>query len=157
MHTKSYYICICILYGLQTPPPSTPQCMLSHFFRAYPGSPGGCHSPCGRFFCSTYSVWRRNSRYRWGELKRATFAAVAPGEKVRRAIRGARVDEHIHTGYHADAGAWEAPRGRIRPVDTRSFLLATFSQHSSSGASGDHQAPKRRQTELFLPHPPLGT
>ncbi len=35
----------------------------------------------------------------------AMFAAVAPGGKVRHAIRGARVDEHIPTGYHADARA----------------------------------------------------
>ena len=51
----------------------------------------------------------------------AMFAAVAPGGKVRHAIRGARVDEHIRAGYHADAGAREAARRRTRPADARSF------------------------------------
>ena len=51
----------------------------------------------------------------------APFAAVAPGGKVRHAIRGARVDEHIRAGYHADVGAREAARRRTRPADTRSF------------------------------------
>ena len=37
-------------------------------------------------------------------------AAVAPGGKAQCAICGTRVDEHIPTGYHADAGAREAPR-----------------------------------------------
>ena len=53
--------------------------------------------------------------------KMAPFAAVAPGEKVRRAIRGAHVDKHIRAGYHADAGAREAARRRTRPADARSF------------------------------------
>ena len=58
--------------------------------------------------------------------KMALFAAVAPGGEVRRAFRGARVDEHIRAGYHADAGAREAPRRRTRPADARSFW-ASFS------------------------------
>ena len=58
--------------------------------------------------------------------KMALFAAVAPGGKVQRAIRGARVGEHIRAGYHADAGAQEAARGRTRPADARSFW-ASFS------------------------------
>ena len=55
------------------------------------------------------------------------FAVVAPGGKVRRAFRGARVDEHIRAGYHADASAREAARRRTRPADARSVWVS-FSQ-----------------------------
>ena len=77
------------------------------------------------------------------------FAAVAPGGKVRHAIRGARVDEHICDGYHADAGAREAARRPTRPADTRSFW-ASFSplqrcqQRPAAATSGENDAQKER-------------
>ena len=59
-------------------------------------------------------------------LQNGSFGRRARPGEVRRAIRGARVDEHIRAGYHADAGAREAPRRRTRPADARSFW-ASFS------------------------------
>ena len=58
--------------------------------------------------------------------KMATFGAVPAQGEVPRAFRGARVDEHIRAGYHADASAREAARRRTRPADARSFW-ASFS------------------------------
>ena len=66
----------------------------------------------------------------------AMFAAVAPGGKVRHAIRGARVDEHIRAGYHADAGAREAARRRTRPADARSFWASFSALVAAAGAAG---------------------
>ena len=72
------------------------------------------------------------------------FAAVAPGGKVRHAIRGARVDEHIRAGYHADAGAREAARRRTRPADTRSFWRHFRRFRAAAATSGKNDAQKER-------------
>ena len=76
--------------------------------------------------------------------KMAPFAAVAPGGEVRRAIRGARVDEHIRAGYHADAGAREAARRRTRPADTRSFWRHFRRFRAAAATSGENDAQKER-------------
>ena len=90
-----------------TPPATTPKCVMVEFLLQ-----------CVMVFTKM--------------AKMATFGAVPAQGEVQRAFRGARVDEHIRAGYHADASVREAPRRRIRPADARSFW-ASFSPLVAGG------------------------